>query len=171
MMILKPFGARLLVLMSAVTLSACQIGTSADAASVANQSNKASWRLPTTPQTWQAMSRTATGITGDIIVTRDDIVFKNGASIQIKAVDQNFETGTTLYQVTSKNNPVLLNGNLLCGEAPVNYLTLQRSEPGQAADLSMTVYYYPETLRLRDLPLSDQSDTTRSMCAIYNYIQ
>ena len=168
-LILKPFGLRLLVLLSAVTLAACQTGEPTDAP-IAKQSNEASWQLPTAPQTWRAVSRTATGVTGDITVTRDQIVFQNGASIQIKAVDQDLETGTTLYQVTSKTNPELLNGNLLCGQDPVNYVTFTQLGPKRAFDLSMTVYYYPEALRLKDLPLRDKNDLTRTLCAIYNYI-
>ncbi len=170
MLIFKPLGVRLLVLLSAVTLAACQTGTPAETTSVAKQSNEASWQLPKTPQTWRAVSRTATGVTGDIIVTRDQIVFQNGASIQIKAVDQNLEMGTTLYQVVSKTNPKLLNGNLLCGQDPVRYVTLAQLGTKRAFDLSMTVYYYPEELRLKDLPLRDKNDLTRTLCAIYNYI-
>jgi hypothetical protein len=170
MLIFKPYGVRLLVLMSALTLAACQTGEPAVSTTVTNQPEDAKWQLPITPQTWRAVSRTATGVTGDITVTRDQIVFQNGASIQIKAIDQSLDTGTTLYQVMSKTNPELLNGNLLCGQDPVNYLTLEQLGPKRAFDLSMTVYYYPEELRLKDLPLRDKTDLSRTLCAIYNYI-
>lgn len=170
MLIFKPFGVRLLVLMSALTLAACQTGTPTETTSITNQPNEAKWQLPTAPKTWHAVSRTATGVTGDIIVTRDQIVFQNGASIQIKAIDQSLDTGITLYQVVSNTNPELLNGNLLCGQDPVNYVTLEQLGPKRAYDLSMTVYYYPEELRLKDLPLRDKTDLSRTLCAIYNYV-
>ena len=104
-------------------------------------------------------------------MTQDQIVFQNGASIQIKAVDQDLETGTTLYQVASKTNPELLNGNLLCGHDPVNYVTFTQLGPKRAFDLSLTVYYFPKELRLKDFPLRDKNDLTRTLCAIYNYIR
>jgi hypothetical protein len=170
MLIFKPLGVRLLVLMSTLTLAACQTGTPVETTSIANQSTQANWQLPTTPQTWRAVSRTATGVTGDITVTQDQIIFQNGASIQIKAIDQNLETGTTLYQVVSKTNPELLNGNRLCGQAPVDYVTLTQLGPKRAFDIAMTVYYYPDKLRLKDLPLHDKTDLSRTLCAIYNYI-
>lgn len=135
------------------------------------QADKAAEVVVATPQTWQAMSRTATGITGDITVTPSKLIFQNGASINIQRVDQNAEQGITLYQVTSKNNPVLLHGNLLCGQAPVDYLTLEKVGSGRSVDLSLSIYYYPGELRLADLPLQDQSSTTRTLCAIYNYVQ
>jgi len=136
-----------------------------------SSNNKTAEAAPTTPETWQAMSRTATGITGDITVTPDKLVFGNGASLNIALVDQNDDGTLRLYQVTSKTNPVLLNGNLLCGRAPINYLTLEKVGNSRRADLSMTIYYYPGELRLADLSLQDQSDTTRTPCAIYNYVQ
>lgn len=170
MLICQPLHLRLLVLLSAVTLAACQTGEPTDAP-VANPSNEASWQLPTAPQTWRAVSRTATGVTGNITVTRDQIVFQNGASIQIKAIDQSLDAGTTLYRVVSQTNPELLNGNLLCGQDPVNYLTFTQLGPKRAFDLSMTVYDYPDELRLKDLPLRDKTDLTRTLCAIYNYIR
>jgi hypothetical protein len=163
-------GSRLLVGVATLALAACSAGVS-DLATPATTTAKTTWVLPKTPQTWQAMSRTATGITGDITVTPQRITFQNGASIEIQAVDQDLDNGLTLYQVLSKTNPVLLNGNQLCGQAPVDYLTLQQLGADRAADLSMTLYYYPDSLRLKDLPLRDQSDQTRTMCAIYNYIR
>lgn len=162
---LNRLGWRLSIGIATLVLAACQASTPTSTTA------KTTWNLPTTPQTWQAMSRTATGITGDITVTANRITFQNGASIEVQAVDQDLDNGITLYQVVSKTNPVMLNGNLLCGQAPVDYLTLQHVGNGRAADLSMTLYYYPEQLRLKDLPLRDQSDLTRTMCAIYNYVK
>jgi hypothetical protein len=170
MQLLKNLISKSFVVGCTMTLAACQTGTPTETSTITNQPNEAKWQLPTTPKTWHAVSRTATGVTGDIIVTRGQIVFQNGASIQIKAIDQSLDTGTTLYQVVSKTNPELLNGNLLCGQDPVNYVTLEQLGPKRAYDLSMTVYYYPEELRLKDLPLRDKTDLSRTLCAIYNYI-
>lgn len=55
--------------------------------------------------------------------------------------------------MTSHDNQELLNGNLLCGQAQVDFLVVQvdQAQPGQSA-MQLTAYYYPETLKLSDLP-------------------
>jgi hypothetical protein len=122
-----------------------------------------------TSKTWQAMSRTATSITGDITVTANQITFQNGASLSIRAVDEDSEQGITLYKVVSSNNPKLLNDNYICGNSPVNYLSFKKVGASLKPDLSMTVYY-AKSLQLQNLVLPDQTTNTANICAIYNYV-
>ena len=124
-----------------------------------------------TPTHWQALSRTASGITGDVTLTDTQLIFANQASITILLLEHDTDTGQTLFRVTSKTNPELLNGNLLCGSKPVDYLMVQISGdvPGQS-DMQLMAYYYPEQLHLKDLPLKDKDDINRQMCALYTYV-
>jgi hypothetical protein len=59
---------------------------------------------------------------------------------------------------------------LICGTEPIDYITVRTDggAPGQS-DLQLTAYYYPETLRLADLPLGGD-DLSRTMCAYYTYV-
>lgn len=120
---------------------------------------------------WKAFSTTAMAITGDIVMSPDSITFANGDSLKLQIVDSAASTGQTLYKVLGRRNPTLLNGNHLCGTQAVNYLL---TEPIQMfanqRDLQLSVYLYPDVLRLKDLPLKDQSDPMRSLCAIYTYL-
>lgn len=122
--------------------------------------------------TWQALSRTASGITGDVTLTDTQLTFANGVSMAIEPTEHNRETGQTLFRVISRTNPPLLNGNLLCGNKPVDYLLVQITGdvPGQS-DMQLMAYYYPETLRLSQLPLKDGNDLSRQMCALYTYVR
>lgn len=116
------------------------------------------------------MSRTATAITGDITLTDTRLTFSNQAFISLEPIEQDPETGQTLFKVTSGDNPELLNGNLLCGQNPVDYLVVQTSQasPGQS-EMQLTAYYYPDKLRLSDLPLGGD-DLERTLCALYTYV-
>lgn len=120
---------------------------------------------------WAALSRTATAITGDIQLDDSKVVFANGVTIGLRLVEDDAGSGTKLYQVTPGANPVLLNGNYLCGPTAVNYVLTQVSgdAPGQR-ELSFSVYRYPGTLTLADLPLSADAPPDRSLCAIYHYV-
>lgn len=123
------------------------------------------------PTHWEPLSRTASGITGDITLSDTQLIFANKASISISPLEHDADTGQTLFRVTSKTNPELLNGNLLCGSKPVDYLVVQISGdvPGQS-DMQLMAYYYPEQLHLNDLPLKNLDDINRQMCALYTYV-
>jgi len=123
------------------------------------------------PTSWQAMSRTAMGVTGDVTLSDTRVTFANGDSIGLALLEHDAQTGQTLYRVTPPTNPELLNGNRLCGNKPVDYLVVQAKggEPGQS-DMQLMAYYYPERLKLGDLPLKDQDDINRMMCALYTYV-
>jgi len=133
------------------------------------------------PTHWQAMSTTAMSITGDITLTNNRLTFSNQDFLAIEPVDRNAEDGQTLFRVTSKTNPELLNGNLICGNQPIDYLLVQVSDgviTGEVAgqsdmqlnDMQLKAYYYPEQLRLSDLPLKDKDSLTHLMCALYTYV-
>ena len=123
------------------------------------------------PTHWQAMSTTAMSITGDITLTNDRLTFSNQDFLTIEPVDRNAEDGQTLFRVTTKTNPELLNGNLICGNQPIDYLLVQISgEVTGQSDMQLKAYYYPEQLRLADLPLKDKDSLTHLMCALYTYV-
>jgi len=128
------------------------------------------------PTHWQAMSTTAMSITGDITLTNNRLTFSNQDFLAIEPVDRNAEDGQTLFRVTSKTNPELLNGNQICGNQPIDYLMVQVSEgvtTGEVAgqsDMQLKAYYYPEQLRLADLPLKDKDSLTHMMCVLYTYV-
>ena len=123
------------------------------------------------PTTWQAMSRTAEAITGDVTLSDTKLTFANGDSIGLALLEHDAQAGQTLYRVTPPTNPELLNGNRLCGNKPVDYLVVQAkgNPPGQS-DMQLMAYYYPERLKLADLPLKDKDDIKRMMCALYTYV-
>lgn len=123
------------------------------------------------PTHWQAMSTTAMSTTGDITLTNNRLTFSNQDFLAIEPVDRNAEDGQTLFRVTTKTNPELLNGNLICGNQPIDYLMLQVSgEVAGQSDMQLKVYYYPDQLRLADLPLKDKDSLTHLMCALYTYV-
>ena len=123
------------------------------------------------PTHWQAMSTTAMSITGDITLSNNRLTFSNQDFLAIEPVDRNAEDGQTLFRVTTKTNPELLNGNLICGNQPIDYLLVQISgEVTGQSDMQLKAYYYPEQLRLADLPLKDKDSLTHLMCALYTYV-
>lgn len=121
---------------------------------------------------WLALSTTAVAITGDISLSDRELKFSNDESIPLDLLEHDPQTGRTLFELTGRVNPVLLNGNLLCGQKPVDYLVVQVTEgmSGQS-DMQMTAYYYPGHLHLAQLPLKDQNDPERMMCALYTYVK
>ncbi|AWB33171.1 hypothetical protein [Orrella marina] len=125
-----------------------------------------------TPSNWVALSTTAMAITGDIRLSDNELQFSNGVSIYLDLLEHEPQTGQTLFGLKDRANPVLLNGNLLCGQKPVDYLVIQVSDglSGQP-DMQMMAYYYPGHLHLAQLPLKDQNDPERMMCALYTYVK
>jgi len=107
---------------------------------------------------WTAVSTTAMSITGDIEVADDSITFQNGERIGLEAVPQ--ATGIfTLDPPTA--NPVLLNGNYLCGpNAPPKYLAL----PTDGTTAYLLAFDGPDVPKLAADPL-DQT----GICALYTY--
>ena len=90
---------------------------------------------PIQPEDWQAYSRTAQAITGSVRFSPRQITFGNGASLPLQQIEPlpAFKTGIgpgelTLYRVTKPANPVLLQGQGLCGK-PVTQIVVTRLKP------------------------------------------
>ncbi len=108
--------------------------------------------------TWTAVSTTAMSITGDIEVADDSITFQNGERIGLKPV-RDAAGVFTLDPPTA--NPVLLNGNYLCGSnAPPKYLAL----PSEGTTAYLLAFDGPDVPTLAADPL-DQT----GICALYTY--
>jgi hypothetical protein len=93
---------------------------------------------------WRATSNTALAVTGDIALRGDTLIFGNGTMLRLTGMESRDgrwtplpESGRgTVYRLSPPSDPVLLNGNALCGK-PVTYLVLsQRAEHG----LSLTAF-------------------------------
>jgi len=74
------------------------------------------------PEQWEAVSETAMAITGNVRFLPDRITFRNGKSLPLAPAGDIQAFGTpketvsaTLYRVRKPGDPVLLNGNRLCG--------------------------------------------------------
>lgn len=108
-----------------------------------------------------ALSTTASSITGDISFDDYEIVFENGEKLTFEDLiaDQftvdGKEVPASVYSVKRSENPVLLNGNRLCGEAPVTYVASWLD-----GDVTMLAVF--ET--------PDAPESSESMCALYTYV-
>ncbi len=94
---------------------------------------------------WEAMSHTATAITGDIRLSPHRLKTARAALPLAVARDlPAFKAeggrlvGARVLRVTRPADPVLLNGNRLCGTAPVHWLAVWRDDGGKT--LSMAVF-------------------------------
>lgn len=112
-------------------------------------------------ETYSAVSNTAMSVTGDIQFDDYEIVFQNGERLVLSdLVSYEIEVGgrtvdASVYVVETPADPVLLNGNRLCGNGNVTYVA---SWPGSS---DLTVVAVSTT---RDVPRSDGE-----MCASYTY--
>jgi hypothetical protein len=77
---------------------------------------------------YTAISNTAMSITGDIELDDFEIVFANGKSLEFSdlvadtfIVDDE-QVPASLYRVANPGDPVLENGNRLCGNGDVTYI-------------------------------------------------
>src|SRR5258708_3146267 len=76
-------------------------------------------------QHWDAFSRSAEGITGDINLSPSRIVFQNGTALELSYIGRargifynSPEDVAQIYRIAKPENPILLNGNPLCNETP-----------------------------------------------------
>ncbi len=108
---------------------------------------------------WKASSTSATAVTGDIAVGTDRIVFANGESIRLVPV----EGRRGVFKVDPPANPVLMNGNRLCGEEDVTYVALALASNDNS--LFMKVF------EGSDVPLEAVADPNpqQGTCATYNF--
>jgi hypothetical protein len=120
---------------------------------------------------WIATSTTATSITGNITFTPTKIQFQNGQSLALTTVGrvadfkaEGEKVAAMVYRVTPPADPVLKNGNRLCGGAghgqPVTFVVTWSPEPlpGDKPPRSMAAFSG------KDAPHSDEG-----VCGIYNY--
>lgn len=103
-------------------------------------------------QQWQAINNTAASITGDITVTPDRITFAGGHALTLSQPTalsrfrvEGSPIAATRYRVASPADPILLNGNRLCGGrtlAPVTYIVLwtPRKLAGDTAPRSLAAF-------------------------------
>lgn len=116
---------------------------------------------PALADTYAAVSNTAMAITGDIEFDDFGITFENGKQIVFDelvgntfVVDGETVNGS-VYSLTEAKDPVLLNGNRLCGE-PVTYVASWGTSDGSGTIVAV--------FSTQDVPESDAE-----MCASYTY--
>ncbi|KQT83996.1 hypothetical protein [Aurantimonas sp. Leaf443] len=84
---------------------------------------------PVLADRWIAVSNTAMAITGDLEIDDRQVTFQTGATLAFSdlvadTIEVDGETmGASVYRVATPGNPVLLNGNRLCG-AEATYLAI-----------------------------------------------
>ncbi len=114
-------------------------------------------------ETLVAISKTAMAITGDIEMDDFEMVFENGEKLVFdELVGDTFlvsgeDVGASVYSVRTPANPVLNNGNTLCGDSQVTYVASWSA----VTDDSLTIVAVFDT---QDVPGSDAD-----MCASYPY--
>lgn len=148
----------------------CAAGTTAAGAGIqtvqpVQPSQPVAAQGPWVGQSWQAYSSISIAITGNITTMPTEIIFGNGARMPVRVVQENVpgvwsfgsEVGTaTILQVTPPTNPILLEGNTLCG-TQATYIALAVDARG---GMTMTVF------RGASVPQSSQSN---DVCAMYDY--
>lgn len=110
---------------------------------------------------YTAVSRTAMGVTGDIRLDDSEIVFQNGRKLAFadlvadSFVVEGKKVGASVYRLKAPEDPVLLNGNRLCGQGRVTYLAAwgtpdmvigvftSREPPRSAGEACATYTYEP----------------------------
>jgi hypothetical protein len=137
-------------------------GGSAAATTPAASGAAATW----SGKTWQAGSQNAMSSTGDITTNPTAILFSNGTQLPVRIAKDGVpgkwgfsdETGiASILEVTQPGaNPVLLEGNTLCG-APVKYVSLWQEAQGGL---------YMIAFKGGGLPHGIDSD---EVCAVYTY--
>ena len=114
---------------------------------------------PALADTYAAVSNTAMSITGDIEFDDFGITFENGKQIVFdELVGNTFvvdgeQVNASVYSLAEAKDPVLLNGNRLCGE-PVTYV----ASWGDATTTFVAVF------STQDVP-----ESSAEMCASYTY--
>jgi hypothetical protein len=93
------------------------------------------------PERWSASSHTATAITGDVQFSPSQITFENGKALPLTLFEKassfkdDIEGGVMadIYKVVTPADPILLNGNRLCGGAkplPVTFIAVWKPKSG-----------------------------------------
>jgi tellurite resistance protein len=107
---------------------------------------------------YAATSRTASAVTGDIVVAAGRITFANGASIGLRPAEAD---RPGVFAIDPPANPVLFHGTRLCGEDAPRYVVLAQSNPNT---LYLKVFDGP------NVPAPSTSALPQpGMCASYNF--
>nr|WP_298103401.1 hypothetical protein [uncultured Shinella sp.] len=116
---------------------------------------------PAVADSYAAISNTAMSITGDIEFDDFGITFENGKKIEFDDllgdtfVVEGKSVPASVYSVADPKDPVLLNGNTLCG-APVTYVASWSASNG--TDTIVAVF-----------STEDAPESSDEMCASYTY--
>ncbi|BDA84566.1 hypothetical protein Sa4125_21080 [Aureimonas sp. SA4125] len=115
---------------------------------------------PAVADSYSATSNTAMSITGDIDMDDFSITFANGAMLNFsELVADHFvvdgrDVPASVFRVADPADPVLENGNSLCGNGDVTYI----ASWGAGADMTLGVF-------TGDAPPESDAE----MCASYSY--
>jgi len=93
------------------------------------------------PERWLASSHTATAITGDVRFSSSKIAFENGKDLPLTPFEKassfnddiEGEVMADIYKVVAPADPILLNGNRLCGgikPRPVTFIAVWKPKSG-----------------------------------------
>jgi hypothetical protein len=122
-------------------------------------------RVSAAEERWEATSRTAMAITGNVTFSPTKVTFQNGKSLSLEAAGNlaDLDTGGTrgpavVYRVIHPENPVLLNGNTLCGKPATYIAVISAPQRGGRPVRSMEVSYGPPARAISD-----------STCGVFNY--
>jgi peptidoglycan hydrolase-like protein with peptidoglycan-binding domain len=110
--------------------------------------------------TYEAASRTAIAVTGDIVIAAGRITFANGASIGLRSVGANLPG---VFAVDPPVDPILNQGAELCGRDTPRFVVLAQDSPN---NLYLKVFDGP------DVPAPSTSVIPQpGMGALYNYVR
>ena len=113
-----------------------------------------------TVQHWIADSKTAMSITGDVVFTPSRLAFQDGKWIAIRRESHGaYET----YRILSHTNPVLLNGNTLCGPSAPSYFTIRYDRTASSTETTIATAFYTGTKPPRHW------DDPANLCATFTY--
>lgn len=110
---------------------------------------------------YRAFSTTAESITGDILLDDFSITFANGEALEFSAlIGDHFtvdgeQVNASVYSVADPSDPVLENGNRLCGAGDVSYVANWSAGDG----LTIVAVFTGDT----------PPESSDEMCASYTY--
>jgi len=125
------------------------------------------------PQKWTATSTTAYAITGNIAISTDRITFQNGKVLLFSKVgklvpfeDNGTSVDAILFEIQPADDPILLNGNRICGNAKsriqATQLVAWRSEP-MGSDIE------PRTMAIFSGHTRPKASDDKDICGTYSF--
>lgn len=138
---------------------------------------------------WPAYGTTSLAITGDITLTKSEIIFQTGQRLRLSFIttqvgvsgffDQKLPA--RIFRIRKPADPMILNGNRLCGGTaaidpvinPATYLTLVMIREKDLGDVKYGYMPPGDVLELSVFAgpgmLDPTTKTTRRFCGDYNY--